>query len=98
MAVVVNSSPKRRDEFLETQRGKELIAVTLILDVKTRWNSTLAMLERAYRLRPYIRCWLRQYPQFTSLYTSCDSRHPVLGVHVCEAGFRYWTLWMSKRQ
>ena len=98
MAVVVNSSPKRRDEFLETQRGKELIAVTLILDVKTRWNSTLAMLERAYRLRPYIRCWLRQYPQFTSLYTTEEEWKAVEYVLQVLLPFRYWTLWMSKRQ
>jgi hypothetical protein len=98
MAVVLNSSPKRRDDFLETQRGKELIAVTLILDVKTRWNSTLAMLERAYRLRPYTRFWLQEYPQFSTLWTTEEEWKAIEYVLQVLLLFRYWTLWMSKRK
>lgn len=98
LAVVINGSPKRRDDFLETQRGKEAIAVTLILDVKTRWNSTLAMLERAYRLKAYTFCWLSQYPQYQPLFTTDDEWKAVEYVLQVLLPFRYWTLWMSKRR
>ena len=94
----MNSSPKRRDDYLETQRGKEHIAVTLILDVKTRWNSTLAMLERAYRLKSYTYCWLNGYPQYQSLFTTEDEWKAVEYVLQVLLPFRYWTLWMSKRR
>jgi len=96
--VVVNGSPKRRDDYLEIQRGKENIAVTLILDVKTRWNSTLAMLERAYRLKSYTYSWLVQYPQYHSLCTTEDEWKAVEYVLQVLLPFRYWTLWMSKRK
>ena len=39
-------------------QGGERWPVTLILDVKTRWNSVVLMLERAYRLRNYTSRWL----------------------------------------
>ena len=71
--------------------------MTLILDVKTRWNSTLAMLERAYRLRPYTREWLENYPDFQPLYTTDDEWHTVEYVLEVLTPFRYWTLWLSKR-
>jgi hypothetical protein len=97
MAVVVNSSPRRRDDFLGKQKGKELIAVTLILDVKTRWNSTLAMVEKAYRLQPYMCLWLVDYPQFSPLFTTDEEWNAVEYVLQVLCPFRYWTLWMSKR-
>ena len=98
LAVVVNGSPKRRDDFLEMQKGNEPIAVTLILDVKTRWNSTLAMLERAYRLKSYTCWWLIEYPQYQGLFTTDDEWKAVEYVLQVLLPFRYWTLWMSKRK
>src|SRR5437588_13046825 len=98
MEVVVNRSPTRRNDYLEIQKEAEQIAVTLILDVKTRWNSTLAMLERAYRLKTYTYRLLIQYPQYKSLFTTEKEWRAVEYVLQVPLPFRYWTLWMSKRQ
>ena len=56
------------------------------------------MLERAYRLRPYTSEWLKDYPEFQPLYTTDDEWRAVEYVLEVLVPFRYWTLWMSKRQ
>ena len=53
----VRHSTKRRDEF-ESYRSDQSSRLTLILDVKTRWNSTLAMIDRAISLRDDIEAFL----------------------------------------
>ena len=99
MAILVNSSPKHCDSYLALQKGRELIVVTLILDVKTHWNSTLATLERAYWLRPYMcqRLLNDEFLGFWPLYTTEDEWQAVEYVLEVLTPFRYWTLWMSKR-
>jgi hypothetical protein len=96
---VVNGSSTRYDDYIELQKGKELIACTLTLDVKTRWNSTLEMLERAYRLRDYTAHWLKnpKYEEFRPLFTTDEEWRVVEYVLEVLRPFRYWTLWMSKR-
>jgi hypothetical protein len=94
----VNSSPQRRDEFLVLQEGRESVAVTLILDVKTRWNSTLAMLERAYRLRNYTEAWIALHPEFSMLGTSVNEWRAMEYLMEILEPFRYYTLWMSKQK
>jgi hypothetical protein len=49
LAVLITLTPGRRNEFIDCQNGKVGIAVLPIMDVKTRWNSTLELLEHAYR-------------------------------------------------
>ena len=55
----INASPQRRQQFRRfqemDQNNGRAHPLTLILDCRTRWNSTYLMLERAYALRHYIR-------------------------------------------
>jgi hypothetical protein len=69
------------------------------MDVKTRWNSTLELLERAYRLREFTREWLKnpKYSDYRPLFTTQDEWTIVKYVMEVLRPFRYWTLWMSKR-
>jgi len=98
LAVWITLTPGRRNEFIDWQRAKVRIAVLLIMDVKTRWNSTLELLERAYRLREFTREWLQnpKYSEYRPLFTTQDEWTIVKYVMEVLRPFRYWTLWMSK--
>jgi len=91
-------TPGRRNEFIDCQKAKVRIAVLLIMDVKTRWNSTLEMLECTYRLRKFTREWLnnQKYYDYRPLFTAQDEWTVVKYVMVVSRAFRYWTVWMSK--
>jgi len=99
LAVLITLTPGRRNEFIDCQNAKVRIAVLPIIDVKTQWNSTLELLERAYRLREFSREWLKnaKYSEYRSLYTTEDEWTIVKNVVEVLMPFRYWTLWMSKR-
>jgi len=99
LAVLITLTPGRRNEFIDCQKAKVRIAVLPIIDVKTRWNSTLELLERAYRLREFTREWLQnpKYSEYRPLFTTQDEWTIVKYVMEVLRPFRYWTLWMSKR-
>ena len=100
LAVLITLTSGRRNKFLDCQKAKVRIAVLPIMDVKTRWNSTLELLERAYRLRDFTREWLK-YPEhsdYRPLFTTEDEWIVVKYVMEVLRPFRYWTLWMSKRR
>ena len=99
LAVLITLTPGRRNEFIDCQKAKVQIAVLPIINVKTRWNSTLELLERAYRLREFTREWLKnsQYSEYRSLSTTEDEWTIVKYIMEVLMPFRYWTLWMSKR-
>lgn len=64
LAVFVNASPQRREAFLALQtKQPKLIPVQ---DVRTRWNSTFLMLNRARKLQPVFDkyCMTHSYTQF----------------------------------
>ena len=90
--VIVNSSLQQHDKFQGLQDGRELVAVTLSLDVKTRWNSTLAMLERAYRPHDYTEAWLALHSEFSMLTTSANEWHAIEYLIEILEPFRYYTL------
>jgi len=99
LAVLITLTPGRRNEFIDCQKAKVRIAVLLIMDVKTHWNTKLELLERAYRLREFTPKWLQNptYSQYRLLFTTQDEWTIVKYVMEVLRPFRYWTLWMSKR-
>jgi len=99
LAVLITLTPGRRNQFIHCQKAKVRIAVLAIMDVKTRWNCTLELLQRAYRLREFTREWHQnpKYAEYRPLFTTQDERTIVkYGMEVL-GPFRYWNLWMSKR-
>jgi len=98
LAVLITLTPGRRNEFIDCQKAKVRIAVLPIMDVKTRWNSTLELLERAYRLHEFTQEWLKnpKYSDYQPLFTTQDEWTIVKYVMEVLRPFRYWTLWMSK--
>ena len=48
LCVLIMLTPGHRNQFIDCQKAKVRIAVLPILDLKTQWNSTLELLERAY--------------------------------------------------
>jgi len=99
LAVLITLTPGRRNELIDCQRSKVRIAVLIIVDVKTRWNSTQELLEHSYRLREFTWEWLKnpKYSDYRPLFTSQDQWTIVEYVMEVLRPFRYWTLWMSKR-
>jgi hypothetical protein len=100
LAVLITLTPGHRNEFIDCQKAKVRIAVLPIMDVKTRWNSTLELLERAYRLQEFTREWLKnpKYVEYRPLLTTLDEWTIFKYVMEVLRPFRYWTLWMSKRR
>jgi hypothetical protein len=74
LAVLITLTPGHRNEFIDCQKANVWIAVLSIMDVKTYWNSTLELLERAYRLREFTREWLKnpKYNDYRPLFTTQD--------------------------
>jgi len=99
LAVLITLTPGRRNEFIGCQKPKVRIVILPIMDVKPGWNSTLQLLERAYRLREFTRQWLQnpKYAQYRPLFTTQGEWTIVKYVMEVLRPFRYWTLWMSKR-
>jgi hypothetical protein len=58
LAVLTTLAPGRPYEFFDNQTAKVRIAVLPIIDVTTRWNSTLVLLAVAYRLQEFPNKWL----------------------------------------
>jgi len=86
-------------KFIDSQEPKVRIAVLPMIDVKTRWNSTLELLERAYWLQEFTREWLHnpKYTEYRPLFPTQDEWTIVEYVMEVLRPFQNWTLWMSKR-
>jgi hypothetical protein len=70
-----------------------------IIDVETRWNLTLELLERAYRSHEFTCDWRKnpKYNDYLPLFTTQDEWTVAKFVMEVLRPFQYWTLWMSKR-
>jgi len=96
LAVLITLTPGRRIKFVDCQKAEVSIGVLPIMDVKTRWNSTLELIEPTYRLREFTREWLQnpKYAEYRPLFTTQDERTIVKYVMDVFRPFRYSTLWM----
>jgi hypothetical protein len=54
LTIYINASPQRRQDFLNLQTDQSSPQLVPIQDVRTRWNSTYLMLQRAKRLQSYL--------------------------------------------
>jgi len=99
LAVLITLTPGRRNELIDCPKAKVHIAVLPIMDVKTRWHSTLELFERAYGLWEFTCVWLQnpKYAQYQQLFTTQNDWTTVKYLMELFRPFRYWTLWMSKR-
>ena len=59
LAVFINASPQRRENFRNLQTGGPILLP--IQDVCTRWNSTFLMLRRARHLRSIFEKFCSKY-------------------------------------
>jgi len=64
LLVLIALTLGRRNEFIDSEKAKVLITVHPIIDMKTHLNSTLEMLERAYRVQEVTQQW-RQNPKYS---------------------------------
>jgi hypothetical protein len=69
------------------------------MDVKTRWNSTVQLLERAYRLRESTSEWLQdpKSAEYRPLFTTQDEWTIVKYVMEVLRPFQYWIHWILQR-
>jgi len=96
MSIAVGASPQRRHHFIEIQNNRVKIPTTLLYDVKTRWISTLNMLERTGRLREFTKDWLQTYAEFTPRWSTPEQWRQIEYILEVLQPIRFWTLWMSK--
>ena len=68
------------------------------MEVKTRWNPTLELLQRTCRLHEFTRMCLtnRRYSDYWPHFATQDEWTIVKYVIEVLRPFRYWTLWMLK--
>jgi len=95
LAVLITVTPGK---FIDFQKAKVRITVLPIMDVRTRLNSTVGLLERSYWLHEFTWECLRNptYSDHRPLFTSQDEWTIVRYIMEVVWQFRYWTLWMLK--
>jgi len=96
---MITLTPVRGNQFIDCQKAKISIAVLPIMDLKTHWNSTLQILERAYRVWEFTVEWHQnpKYTEYRPLFAIQDEWTIVRDVMEVSRPFRYRTLWRSKR-
>jgi len=98
LAVLITLTPGCRNEFIDREKAKVCIAVLPIMDVKTHSNSTLELLELAYRVSEFTRERLNNptYSNYQPLFTTQDEWTVIKYAMEVLRPFWYWTVWMSK--
>jgi hypothetical protein len=64
LAVLNTLTLGRQNEFIDCEKATVRIVVLPIMDIKASWNSTLELLEQAYRLLEFT-CELLQNKKYT---------------------------------
>jgi len=98
LAVLSMMTAGRRNQLIDCQEANVPIAVQPIVDVKTPWNLTLVLLERAYQLREFA-CELLQNPKYSNyrpLFTTQDEWTIAMYLMEVVRRLEYCTMWMSK--
>jgi len=92
-------TPGRRTQFIDFQKVTVRIAELPIMEGKTCCNSTLVILERAYRFQEFSPELLHnpKYTDYRPLFTTQAEWTIVKYVREVLGPLRDWTLWMSKR-
>eukprot|EP00474_Spongospora_subterranea_P005608 CRZ06066.1 hypothetical protein [Spongospora subterranea] len=67
----LRSSPSQRKQFLGQCELANVERLMLILDVRTRWNSTFYMIQRAVKVRCGMQNWLRTDPEIGRAKLGC---------------------------
>jgi hypothetical protein len=72
LAVSITLTPGRQNELIDCQKAKVRIAVLPIMYVKTGWNSTLELFERAYHLWKFTRECIQnpKYSEYRPLFST----------------------------
>jgi len=98
LTVLIMLTTGHRNEFMDCQIAEVQISVIPTTDVKTLWNSTVELLERAYQLRESTNKWLKNpiYSDYRPLLTTEDEWTIIKYGSEVLRPFQYWTLWMSK--
>ena len=91
LPVLMMLTPGFQNEFIDCQNAKARIAVLRIMDVKTRWNSTLELHERSFRLCEFTWEWQKnpEYTDYRPLFTTQDEWTIVKSVMEVLWPFRY---------
>jgi hypothetical protein len=76
LALLNTLTAGRRNEFIDCQNATVRITVLPIMDVKTRSNSTLELLEHAFRLHEFTQEWLKnpKYSDYRPHFMTQDER------------------------
>jgi len=76
LALLSVLTPSRRTEFIHCPKAKVPMAVVPNIDVKTQWNLTLELLERAYQLLEFSCHWLKipKYSDYQPLFSNSSAK------------------------
>lgn len=94
-ACYINASPQRRDKFKDLQKATRNPQLVPIQDVRTRWNSTYLMLQRAKRLRSELDTFCRLY-DIDHLMLSSDEWRQIDYLLCLTKPFYIYTMALSK--
>jgi len=97
--VLITLTPGRRNDFIDCQMATVRVAVLRIMDMKTHWNSTMQLLERAYRWWEFTSESLQHpiYSPYWPLFTTLGEWTIVKSVMKVLRPFQYWALRMWTR-
>ena len=96
MSIAVAASPQRRQHIIEILHNRVKIPTTLLYNVKTRWYSTLNMLQSSVRLRELTKDSLHTHAEFTPLWSTPEESRQIEYILEVLQPIRFLTLWMSK--